>query len=404
MWIKRCALLVSCVIVAFSNASISHAVFSTDSNAYRTRNNITHWDPNDEGCVTEAGTGATGGSAGGVNPATIAEREKTAYTFFFNKGLTPVQAAAIVGNLLTESGGALDPAVKQGGGGPGRGIAQWTVNERWQDLLDFAGKQNPPANPITLGLQLDFLWHELQTTENGALVALKKETTLPAATKTFMEKFERPNSDPNINHIDRRINDAERILREYGGTVVVPGGGGAVVDACSEAGGAVGGGLGSAGGFTFPLVITKKGITGNKGGKWCYQSQSNCHHDYNAADIMSPTGTVVVAAKAGVVTTIKGGTGSHLTIKNTDNGEQYYYQHMLPGSLVVKDKQPITAGQPLGKVGRSADAMGTDPHLHFDILPNSYNSRPGCSGAACAGLPFINPQPLLIAAFNALPE
>src|SRR5262245_59249479 len=52
-----------------------------------------------------------------------------AFTFFVSKGLTPIQAAGIVGNLDQESG--VDPNSVQYGGGPGRGIAQWSVGGRW---------------------------------------------------------------------------------------------------------------------------------------------------------------------------------------------------------------------------------------------------------------------------------
>src|SRR5262249_41492452 len=55
--------------------------------------------------------------------------DKPAYDFFVGKGLTNFQAAGIVGNLDQESG--VDPASVQYGGGPGRGIAQWSVGGRW---------------------------------------------------------------------------------------------------------------------------------------------------------------------------------------------------------------------------------------------------------------------------------
>src|SRR4051812_26829508 len=55
--------------------------------------------------------------------------DKAAYDFFVAKGLTPFQAAGIVGNLDQESG--VNPASVQFGGGPGRGIAQWSVGGRW---------------------------------------------------------------------------------------------------------------------------------------------------------------------------------------------------------------------------------------------------------------------------------
>ena len=55
--------------------------------------------------------------------------DKPAYDFFAGKGLANFQAAAIVGNLDQESG--VNPMISQSGGGPGRGIAQWSKGGRW---------------------------------------------------------------------------------------------------------------------------------------------------------------------------------------------------------------------------------------------------------------------------------
>ncbi|MBA3758258.1 M23 family metallopeptidase, partial [Candidatus Saccharibacteria bacterium] len=139
----------------------------------------------------------------------------------------------------------------------------------------------------------------------------------------------------------------------------------------------------------------------------CYQSQTNCHHDYNAADIFAPTGTTVVAARGGTVVTARdndgSSVGSRVTIKGTD-GNLYYYTHMGNGTIRVGAGDIITAGQEIGKVGTRADAVGTDMHLHFDALPPPATSRPGCSGASCRSYPFINVQPVLTQSFNALPD
>src|SRR5260221_12348293 len=53
---------------------------------------------------------------------------RTAFDYFLGKGLTAVQAAGIIGNLMQESN--VDPTAAQPGG-PGRGIAQWSVGGRW---------------------------------------------------------------------------------------------------------------------------------------------------------------------------------------------------------------------------------------------------------------------------------
>ncbi len=87
-----------------------------------------------------------------LNAAALSTDEHTAYTFFVGKGLTPVQAAGIVGNLIQESNveaGAVQP------GGPGRGIAQWSVGGRWDtsksdNVVWYAGKEGLASSSLTL--------------------------------------------------------------------------------------------------------------------------------------------------------------------------------------------------------------------------------------------------------------
>jgi hypothetical protein len=152
----------------------------------------------------------------------------------------------------------------------------------------------------------------------------------------------------------------------------------------------------------FPLDTTQTVIKSEQPAPWCYASQNNCHHDYNAADIHAPTGTRVLSPVDGTVVSVtvaSTGVGSRVQIKAAD-GYLWYLAHMddSPGPLVV-DNQTVSRGTPLGYVGTSAHAMGTDPHLHIDKLPTSYNSRPSCSGSDCTQYPFINIQPVLIEAF-----
>src|SRR5678816_3004847 len=65
----------------------------------------------------------------GLSEEALSSSEHTAFNFFVSKGLTRVQAAGVVGNLIQESN--VIPTAVQYGGGPGRGIAQWSVGGRW---------------------------------------------------------------------------------------------------------------------------------------------------------------------------------------------------------------------------------------------------------------------------------
>jgi len=93
----------------------------------------------------------------------LTANERAAYEFFVGKGLTHVQAAGIVGNLIQESNvlpGAVQP------GGPGRGIAQWSVGGRYNhdhndNLVWFASQHGEASGSLTT--QLQFIWYELTT-------------------------------------------------------------------------------------------------------------------------------------------------------------------------------------------------------------------------------------------------
>src|SRR5579863_10246567 len=111
--------------------------------------------------------------------------DKAAFDYFLGKGLVNFQAAGIVGNLDQESG--VDPTAVQSGG-PGRGIAQWSVGGRWDtDANDnavwYAAQQGQSVD--SLQLQLDFIWYELTTFPNYGLASLIASTDVTSATIAF---------------------------------------------------------------------------------------------------------------------------------------------------------------------------------------------------------------------------
>lgn len=168
-----------------------------------------------------------------------------------------------------------------------------------------------------------------------------------------------------------------------------------------------GGGFGiDANGFYFPLrttqAIIKKGM---EGAVWCFNSQTSCHHDYKAADIFAPIGTIVLAAKSGKVfkavdTSCQGGYDVPRVTVLAEDGNYYYYTHMKPGSIQVRNGQEVKAGQPLGVVGPSACAQGTPPHLHIHISTGIVYSTESPTDRA----KMLDPQPPLVSSFNNLPE
>jgi hypothetical protein len=158
----------------------------------------------------------------------------------------------------------------------------------------------------------------------------------------------------------------------------------------------------------FPLSVTQAQIT-SRSTRWCYTSDSNCHHDYNAADIFAATGTSVLAPVDGTVQTVNvraarsdcTSVGSSVTVKDRF-GRLWYFAHMddSPGPVVTPG-QTVTKGQRLGYVGTDNHALCTPSHLHIDMRVG-VDSRVSCSGAACASYGFVNNQPLLREAFGRL--
>jgi MYXO-CTERM domain-containing protein len=138
------------------------------------------------------GTGTLGCGQGGepVGQASqaIFGNDQTSFDYFVGKGLTAVQAAGIVGNLDQESGDS--PTAVQSGG-PGRGVAQWSVGGRWDTSAGDNENAYVGASKIwDLTSQLDFVWYELSTFPGYGLADLKTQTTVSGATVSFMDKFE----------------------------------------------------------------------------------------------------------------------------------------------------------------------------------------------------------------------
>jgi MYXO-CTERM domain-containing protein len=124
----------------------------------------------------------------GSAASAIFGNDETSFDFFVGKGLTAIQAAGIVGNLDQESG---DSPTAVESGGPGRGVAQWSVGGRWDTSPgDNENAYVGAANIWDLTSQLDFVWYELTTFPGYGLADLQSQTTISGATTSFMTDFE----------------------------------------------------------------------------------------------------------------------------------------------------------------------------------------------------------------------
>jgi len=146
-----------------------------------------------------------------------------AFRFFVSKGLTPEQAAGVLGNLRAESGvvptkiqGGGDSKNPQDAGGGGWGIIQWTPGNKVLNVASQAGITSPIYE---LGTQLEIVWWHLNnvspTGYRGAITGLKNTLSSDDATVYFEEKMEAA----GVKRIALRQQFAREVLASYGGTV-----------------------------------------------------------------------------------------------------------------------------------------------------------------------------------------
>ena len=91
---------------------------------------------------------------------------------------------------------------------------------------------------------------------------------------------------------------------------------------------------------------------------------------HNAADIMAPKGTPVLAADDGVIRRLSTNALGGITIYATDPEERfvYYYAHLDGYAPDLRVDQRVRRGDLLGYVGTTGNAPPNAPHLHFQIM------------------------------------
>ena len=169
------------------------------------------------------GNQADDGDLGDLIPGEISSNAQTAFKFFIDTmGLTPTQSAGIVGNLIAESGDAVDPAAfnSAGGGVGAQGIAQW----RGPRVRLYERVYNKRIVDSSLQEQLTFIKFELEDTstpqEDGntgtyegpsrlKVLEKMKATQTPRESATVWEaQYERAGG----HAINKRIRKAEEVF------------------------------------------------------------------------------------------------------------------------------------------------------------------------------------------------
>ncbi|WP_217913394.1 peptidoglycan DD-metalloendopeptidase family protein [Miltoncostaea marina] len=105
---------------------------------------------------------------------------------------------------------------------------------------------------------------------------------------------------------------------------------------------------------------------------------------HHGNDIFAATGTPVVAVADGTLSRVGVNTlgGNRLWLTD-DAGNAFYYAHLSAYAPAAVEGARVTAGQVIGFVGNTGQAITTPPHLHFEIHPAAGDS--------------VNPYPFLLA-------
>jgi peptidoglycan LD-endopeptidase LytH len=118
----------------------------------------------------------------------------------------------------------------------------------------------------------------------------------------------------------------------------------------------------------------------------CDVHYGHFHHDYPATDIFSKKGCRFVAPTDGVVTEVSrvdrwkpstdrgADRGGRSVAVLGDDGVRYYGSHLLSIEAGIAPGVRVAAGQTLGRIDNSGDAIYVPTHLHFGI---SWPSRDG---------------------------
>ena len=160
------------------------------------------------------------------------------WNYFKEKGLSNEGIAGLMGNMQQESG--LNPtnlqnsyetklgysdqsytnAVDNGSynnfvhDSAGYGLVQWTYYSLKQDLLNY--KKQTGKSIGDLGMQLDFLAHQLQNGYSGVWNTLKSTNNIQTASDEVMTKFERP-ADQSQSAKNKRASYGKSFYDLYAG-------------------------------------------------------------------------------------------------------------------------------------------------------------------------------------------
>ena len=203
MYKKISSIILISLILASALSNIARAEF--DERFYKL-NDIIYYDAGEDCAPASSGNMADINLEGNDNAEKI-------WNFFKSKGLTDEQTAGVMGSLWGESN-HFQPDLIEAGSGIGYGIAQWSFGRR-TNLENYAKERGKPASD--LGVQLNFLWQELEGPENRALNMVKSASTVREATIAWTNGFERPREDLRPARIKEGEEVGNKMLSQFAG-------------------------------------------------------------------------------------------------------------------------------------------------------------------------------------------
>ena len=203
MYKKISSIILISLILASTISNIARAEF--DERFYKL-NDIIYYDAGEDCAPASSGNMADINLEGNDNAEKI-------WNFFKSKGLTDKQTAGVMGSLWGESN-HFQPDLIEAGSGIGYGIAQWSFGRR-TNLENYAKERGKPASD--LGVQLNFLWQELEGPENRALNMVKSASTVREATIAWTNGFERPREDLRPARIKEGEEVGNKMLSQFAG-------------------------------------------------------------------------------------------------------------------------------------------------------------------------------------------
>lgn len=119
----------------------------------------------------------------------VNQRRSQALRFFIDNGYSPMQSAAIVGNLEAASKFAIFGTDEQESDKVG--IAGWSIfrGNRYNRLIQFGSLFQPKVNWKAFSTQLQFVVYELRTTQNLANKKLLFAKDIDEASKAFTKYY-----------------------------------------------------------------------------------------------------------------------------------------------------------------------------------------------------------------------